>query len=85
MITLFMGRGNSGGIATCYGLGSNPGGGEISAPVQTGPGSHPASHTMGTGSSPGVKLPEHSVYHSPLSSAEVKDRVELYLYSHLGP
>ena len=27
-------------------------------PVQTGPGAHPASHTMGTGSSPGVKRPE---------------------------
>ena len=31
------------------------GGAEFSAPVQTGPGVHPASCTMGTGSFPGVK------------------------------
>ena len=35
---------------------SNPGGGaRFSAPVQTGPGSHPISCTIGTGSFPGVK------------------------------
>jgi hypothetical protein len=46
-------------IATGYGLDgpeSNPGGGaRFYAPVQTGPGAHPASCTMGTGSCPGVK------------------------------
>ena len=45
-------------IATDYGLdgpGSNPDGNEIFSPVQTGPGAHPASCTMGTGSFPGVK------------------------------
>ena len=36
--------------------GSNPGGGaRFSAPVQTGPGAHPTSCTMGTGSFPRVK------------------------------
>jgi hypothetical protein len=35
--------------------GSNPGGARFSAPVQTGPGAHPASCTMGTGSFPGVE------------------------------
>jgi len=35
--------------------GSNPGGARFSAPVQTGPGAHPASCTMGTGSFQGVK------------------------------
>jgi hypothetical protein len=35
--------------------GSNPGGARFSAPVQTGPGAHPASCTMGTGSFLGVK------------------------------
>ena len=35
--------------------GSNPGGGKISAPVQTGPEAHPASCTMGTEPFPGVK------------------------------
>jgi len=46
------------GIATDYGLdgpGSNPGGGRDFPPVQTGPGAHPASCTMGSGSFPGVK------------------------------
>jgi hypothetical protein len=37
--------------------GSNPGGGEIFAHIQTGPEAHPASCTMGTGSFPGVKQP----------------------------
>ena len=34
---------------------SNPGGARFSAPVQTGPGAHLASCTIGTGSFPGVK------------------------------
>jgi hypothetical protein len=50
-------------------------------PVQTGPGAHPASCTMGTGSFPRVKEPEGCVDHPPPSSAKVKERVELYLYS----
>ena len=37
--------------------GSNPGGARFSAPVQTGPGAHPASYTMCTGSFLGVKRP----------------------------
>jgi hypothetical protein len=54
------GPGSSVGIATDYGL-DGPGiasrwvGARFSAPVQTGPGAHPASCTMGTGSFPGVK------------------------------
>ena len=35
--------------------GSNPGGARFYAPVQTGPGAHPASCTMGTRSFQGVK------------------------------
>jgi len=53
----------------------------FSAPVQTGPGAHPASSTVGTGSFPGVKRSGRGVDHSPAPSAEVKERVELYLYS----
>jgi len=53
----------------------------FSAPVQTGPGAFPASCTIGTGSFPGVKWPGRGVDHPPPSSAEVKERVELYLYS----
>ena len=53
-----VGRGSSVGIATDYGLdspGSNPGGGRDFPPVKTGPGAHPASCKMDTGSFPGVK------------------------------
>jgi len=53
------GPGSVVGIVTSYGL-DGPGldsqwGARFSAPVQTGPGDHPASCAMGTGSSPGVK------------------------------
>ena len=54
------------------------------APVQIDPGAHPAFYTMGTGSFPGVKRPGRGVDHPPPSSAEVKERVELYLYSPMG-
>ena len=57
----------------------------FSTPVQTGPGDHPASYTMGGGSLPGVKRPGGGVDHPPPSVAEVKERVELYLYSPSGP
>jgi len=40
---------------------------------------------MGTGSFQGVKRPWLGVDHPPPSSAEVKERVELYLYSPSGP
>jgi hypothetical protein len=64
-------------IATCYGLDS-PGiesqwGARFSAPVQTGPGAHPASYAMGSGSFLGVKQPGHGVDHPPPSSTEVKE------------
>ena len=53
------GPGSVVGIATGYGL-DGPGieswwGARFSAPVHTGPGAHPASCTMGTGSFPGIK------------------------------
>jgi len=40
---------------------------------------------MGAGSFPGVKHPGCGVDNPPSSSAEVKERVELYLYSPFGP
>ena len=51
------------------------------ASCQTGRQVHPASYTMGTGSFPELKRPGCGVYHPPTSSAEVKQTVELYLYS----
>jgi len=77
------------GIATRHGL-EGPGiesrwGARFSAPVQTGPEAHSASYTMGTGSFPGVKRPGRGVDRPPLSSAHVKERVELYLSSPFEP
>ena len=48
-------------------LGSNPGGGgsRFSAPVQTDPGAHPTSYTMGTKSFPGVKRPGRGIDNPP--------------------
>jgi len=40
---------------------------------------------MGTGSFPGKKWPGHDVDLPPPFGAEVKERVELYLYSTSGP
>jgi hypothetical protein len=83
------GRESSVGIATGYGL-DGPGiesrwGARFSAPVQTGPGAHPASYTMCTGSFKRVKRPGRGVDHPPPSSAEVEGRVELYICSPSGP
>jgi hypothetical protein len=77
------GRKSSVGIATRYGLKGpgieSPWGARFSAPVQTGPGTHPASYTMGTGFFLGGKRPGRGVDHPTPSSAEVKETVELYL------
>jgi hypothetical protein len=83
-------RESSAGLATRYGL-DGPGiefrwgGGRFSAPIQTGLGAHPTPHTNSTGSFPRVMWPRRGVDHPPPSSAEVKARVELYLYSPPGP
>ena len=62
------------------------GGAKFSALVQNGLGAHPASYIMGTGVSfPGVKRPGRGVDNPPPSSAEVKERVELYICSPSGP
>jgi hypothetical protein len=53
----------------------------LSAPVRTGPEAHPASGTMSAGSFVGVKRPGRAVEHLPPFFAEIKERVELYIYS----
>ena len=56
----------------------------FSAPVQTGSEAHPASYAMGTGSFPGVKRSGRGIDQPSPSSAEVKERIELYLYTLSG-
>ena len=65
------GRNCSVSTATRYGL-DGPGiesrwRARFSKFVQTGPGAHPASYTMGTGSFPGVKWPRRGADHPPPS------------------
>jgi hypothetical protein len=80
------GPGSSVGIATGYGL-DGPGieswwGRDFPQPVQTGPGVHPASCTMGTGSFPGVESGRGvTLTPHPLLVPRSKNIVELYLYS----
>jgi hypothetical protein len=82
-------RDSSVGIVTRYGVDSpeieSRWEARFSAPVHTGPGPHPASCTMGTGSFLGVKRRGSGVDHTHSSSAKVKERVELYLYFPSGP
>jgi hypothetical protein len=86
---IYVGRDSSVSIATHYGLGgpgiesrwgrdfpvlSRPALGFTQPPIQ-----------WVWSSFPGVKRPGRGFDHLPLSSAEVKRRVELYIYSHSGP
>ena len=60
-------------------------GATFSAPVQTGREANTVSYIMGTGSFPEIKHSGLSVDHPTQSSAEVKERAQLYLYSPSGP
>ena len=78
-------RDSSVGISTSYGL-DGPWiearwSARFSTSVQTDPGAHPASYTIGTGSFPVVERPGRGTNHSPLSSAKVKEKVELIIYT----
>ena len=85
-----MGRDGLVGIATTLRAGRSrdriPVGARFSAPVQTGPGAHPASCTMGTGyfGGEGVKRPGRGADHPPQSKCRVLERVGLYLCSPSG-
>ena len=77
------------GTVTRYGL-DGPGlksqcGARFSAAFQTGPGANPTSCTMGTGSFPGQSSQGMSLNTHPPSSADVKERVQLYLCFTSGP
>jgi hypothetical protein len=71
------GPGSTVGIATELRAGRSgdriPVGARFFAHVQTGPGAHPASCTVGTGSFPGVKWPRRGADHPPPPSAEVEN------------
>jgi hypothetical protein len=59
-----------------------PVGARFTAPVQTGPGAHPASCTMGTACFPGIESGRGVTLNPhPLLVPRSKNRVELYLYS----
>ena len=73
-----VGQDSSVGIATCYLL-DGPGiefrrGASFSTPVQTGPGAHPASCTLGIGSFPGVRRPGRGVKYPPHLLQRLKGR-----------
>jgi hypothetical protein len=71
------GQDSSVGIATGCGLDGlgieSQWGARFFAHVQTGPGTHPASCTVGTGSFPGFKRLGRGADHPPPSSARVKE------------
>ena len=81
-----MGRYSVVGIATCYGL-DGPGiesrwGARFSPPIQTDPwGSPPVKWLPGL---PGVKMPWRGIDHLSPSRVEVKERVDINLFSRLG-
>jgi hypothetical protein len=84
-----MGRDSSVGTATRFRL-EGPGiesrwGVSIFKSVQTGPAAHSAPYTGDIGSFLGVKQPGPDVDKLTTSNAEVKERVELYLYFPSGP
>ena len=84
-----MGRDNSVRITTRYGL-DVPGiesrwGVRYSASVQTGLGAHVASYTMCTWFFPGGKAAGAWRWLPTTSTAEVKERVQLYFYSPFWP
>jgi len=55
-----------------------------STTVQRGPGARPFFCTMGSGSFPAVKWQGLGFNHPQKSNAEVKEKIDLYLYSRSG-
>jgi hypothetical protein len=89
LLFLTCGPGISVGIVTGYGL-NGPGTksrwrAKFSAPVQIGPGTHPASCTMDTESFPGAKSDRGVTLTFHLLLVPLVMTAELYLYSTYGP
>jgi hypothetical protein len=85
---LLVGRDSVVCIATRYGLdgsGIESRRSEFFVPVQTGPVVYPTSCRFSTRSFPGVKRPGLGIDHSLPSGAEVKEIIDLYLYSPSVP
>jgi hypothetical protein len=78
---VFVNRDSAFGTATRKGLDRIPVEAIFSAPVQTGPGAHPGSYTIGTEFFPGGKAAAERRYPPTLSNAEIKERVDLYFCS----
>jgi hypothetical protein len=91
------GPGSSVGIATGYGAGRSgdqiPVGARFFAHVQTGPGAHLPSYTIGIGFFPGVKRPGRDAEHTPPSKRRghplglfrpVTGLLYLYLYFYMS-
>ena len=84
-IYTYTGRDSSVGIAARYGLegpGTESQWGRDFPPVQTGPGAHPASYTMGTGSFLGVNRPKRGVDRPPHLAPKLKKE---YSYTSTPP
>jgi hypothetical protein len=60
-------------------------GATLSTFIQTSPRAHPTTYKNGTESFPGVKRTGHGINHAPPFSTEVKETVQLYLYSPSVP
>jgi hypothetical protein len=82
-----VGRDSSFSTVTCYGRSGDkiPAGSRFFAPIQTGPGAHQPSYTMGTGSPPRRQSGRNLALTTHPHNAEVKERVQLYLYSPSEP
>jgi hypothetical protein len=84
-----VGRDSAVGIANALRAGQSgdriPVAARFYAPFQNCYEAYLASYTNGTESFLGIKRPGRGVDHPPLSSAEVKERIELYIYSPSSP
>ena len=80
-----MGRDSAVCTANGRSRGRIPVGARFSPPVQTGPGAYPAHYTMATRSLPEVKWPRSGTDNPSPLRTEVKERIELHIYSPSGP